>query len=589
MTDQGPPTPRRAHRAYGPDAEPRPLPELDAETRPLRAIVLPETGEPASPVSPSETVILRRLASSPASPAGADDSAAEAIAQDRPVAEPPAVVPSTPVPPPVPVLPDPPSSFAPASGRRFSASSEPLEQGWAAPRRSAISVTSPPMPDEDAAAPAVTSIASRPAAGEAAAPPTRRSRRPAAIVIAAVVVVGLIVGGVVWATGLGSSQTAAPSPEPTVVVPEQLLTATDLGVIADSAWVEDTASTSPTDESPQPLCLPLTVDGLPGMQSSAMRRLTTSSDQAISLVHYLNTFEDEAQANAAYTLRATQAGTCPDAQALVGGGFTVAGLADSASGATLTVQGTPAEYHTLLVSRSGRTINLIDVAASGEPVAPAAVAEAAALALERQCFDGQATCPTTPKVTRGVPAAGTPIGWLVEADLPRITDGAGRWGATDPSTTLTIVGSQCEAVDLVNVTGTQDKGQRTFLLADDPAAHTGFGVDQVTYSFSKRSAATDLADKLTTNLSRCARRTPTAKVTRGPAVKGTGVDDVRIAGATFEVRQRVERTLFYRVAVVTVGNRVVYLLANPDNDFDFTDAEWAAIGVRAGQRVSQIP
>ena len=27
----------------------------------------------------------------------------------------------------------------------------------------------------------------------------------------------------------------------------------------------------------------------------------------------------------------------------------------------------------------------------------------------------------------------------------------------------------------------------------------------------------------------------------------------------------------------------------PDNDFDFTDAEWAAIGVRAGQRVSQIP
>ena len=43
----------------------------------------------------------------------------------------------------------------------------------------------------------------------------------------------------------------------------------------------------------------------------------------------------------------------------------------------------------------------------------------------------------------------------------------------------------------------------------------------------------------------------------------------------------------FRVAVVTAGNRVSYLLANPSKDFDFTDAEWAAIALRAGQRASQ--
>ncbi len=50
---------------------------------------------------------------------------------------------STPVPPPVPVLPDSEAGLAPSAGRRYSASMEPGEVVHAAPRRSAATATSP--------------------------------------------------------------------------------------------------------------------------------------------------------------------------------------------------------------------------------------------------------------------------------------------------------------------------------------------------------------------------------------------------------------------------------------------------------------
>jgi len=43
----------------------------------------------------------------------------------------------------------------------------------------------------------------------------------------------------------------------------------------------------------------------------------------------------------------------------------------------------------------------------------------------------------------------------------------------------------------------------------------------------------------------------------------------------------------FRVAVLSVGTRLVYLLANPSTSFDFSNADWAKVAVRAGERASQ--
>ncbi len=45
--------------------------------------------------------------------------------------------------------------------------------------------------------------------------------------------------------------------------------------------------------------------------------------------------------------------------------------------------------------------------------------------------------------------------------------------------------------------------------------------------------------------------------------------------------------MVFRVAVLSVDTRLVYLLANPSTSFDFSDSDWAKVAVRAGQRASQ--
>lgn len=47
-------------------------------------------------------------------------------------------------------------------------------------------------------------------------------------------------------------------------------------------------------------------------------------------------------------------------------------------------------------------------------------------------------------------------------------------------------------------------------------------------------------------------------------------------------------TASFRSAVVVSGNRLVYLLANPNQTFDFTNETWAGVVSRAGQRLAEF-
>lgn len=396
--------------------------------------------------------------------------------------------------------------------------------------------------------------------------------------------VALLVAGTVWLLTLRS---AAPSGVPTGVKTatalDPLLTTADLGTLAGVTWAESTGSTDA-----RPLCLPETVSGLPNAVRSTARRTTESTDSAISLVQVVDTYAQEAEAVLAYAARVGQAGTCQDAQAWLTGANTVTGLADGAISVRYVVQDQTNLFHTLLVSRTGRAVTLTDLTTTEAAVPALDLANVVARALSRQCGNELGTCPASIGVEAVSPPAGAQAGWLVEVDLPRVTPGAGRWAAIDPATTVSVPGSQCEAVALDSVTGTESAGQRTLLLADDPDAPQGFGVDMVRYTFADEDAAASLAKKLTKNIGKCPDRAPTATVAEGPAIKGTGEAGAKISGSTFLVTQKTETdTVVYRVAVVSVGTKVIYLLGNPTATFDFTDAQWKAVSVRAGQRASQ--
>ncbi len=411
-----------------------------------------------------------------------------------------------------------------------------------------------------------------------------RSSRPALIVIAAVAAVVVVIAGVVWALTLRSTASSGgPSASGTAEAQDPFVTAADLGALGGATWVDPAAG--PSDL--RPLCLPATADGLPEAQRSPSKKITASSSQTDAVVQVIDTYADDATATQAYAARLVQAGTCADTVALITGANTISGLADSAEVVRLTVQEQANQFHSLLISRTGRSVSLIDVTTAAE-VSASDVANVAAAALSRGCGGQLGTCPGSISVATSPPPAGNPFGWLVPADLPRITAGAGRWGATDPKTTLDVVGSLCEAINLKSVAGTQAVGQRTLLLADDSNAPQGFGVDQVVYTFADAGDVSSLAKKLDNNLTGCPDRAPTASIKEGPAVKGTGANETKISGSTYLVTQKTgTNTVVFRVAVLNVDTRLVYLLANPSTSFDFSNSDWVKVALRAGQRASQ--
>jgi len=435
----------------------------------------------------------------------------------------------------------------------------------------------------------VTAAAEVPAGAAAEGPAAAgslkgRSSRPALIVIAAVAAVVVLVAGVVWALTLRSTApSGGPSESGTAVAQDPFLTGADLGTLGGATWVDPSVDAAGL----RPVCLPATADGLPAALRSPSRKVTASSSPTDTVVQALDVYADDATATQAYAARLVQAGTCADTVALITGANTITGLADSAEVVRLTVQEQTDQFHSLLISRTGRSVSLID-ATTATAVTASDLANVAAAALSRGCGGELGTCPGSISVATSVPPAGNPFGWLVPADLPRITPGAGRWGATEPKTTLDVVGSLCEAINLKTVAGTQSVGQRTLLLADDSNAPQGFGVDQVVYTFADAKGVSTLATKLDKNLTGCADRAPTASVKEGPTVKGTGANGAKISGSTYQVTQKTgTNTVVFRVAVLSVGTRLVYLLANPSTSFDFSNADWAKVAVRAGERASQ--
>ncbi len=577
MTDSGPARPRRA-------LAPLPGDDVEAPSAIGRRGLSALPGDAAPEPGDIETQVLRRviLPESPLSPA----SPASPPASGR-------VWTPSPVPPPRPVLPG--SSTLPTSaGRRFSSDS-PAEQPYA-PRRSATSVASPP---EDFFVPASrptgrtrfsadpAPLRAEPGTGDPG-PTAHRSGKRALVVLGGVAAItGLVIGGVSW---LAPKSPAALTPPITTSSPslDPLLGANDLGRLGTTAWV--TVAAAPGGGDGNPVCLPAAAETMPTADRTDRRVLTAENAGVDYVSHVVDSYPDRASAAQGYQQRMLQAGSCADTDALIVRSDTVTGLADHAFVTQIQVQGRTVENHTVLVSQTGRNLSMIDISAT-DPVPPEDVAAVATKPLSRLCGGGQGTCPTTPELVTSIPAAGQNPGWLIEADLPRITPGAGRWAASRPDSKLSIVGSQCEAVTLKKVEGVTASAQRTLLLADDPAAPTVFGVDQVVYTFPDAKTAKDFADKIDDNVGDCSKSVPTATVAKGPSVKGEGAEAIAFSGKSFLVTQQTgtDNSVTYRVGVVRVAERVAYLLANPSTDFDFTDAQWKAILQRTGERVSQMP
>lgn len=409
--------------------------------------------------------------------------------------------------------------------------------------------------------------------------------------VAGVATLALVAFGIwagIRASGLGG--TGSPT-APATLSDTHLISAADLNTARPgTTWVVKDTVASPGGGAPQPVCLLTTSEGLPTATNSLLRTIGADAGGTGALLQRVDTYADVDAATKVFNAKKAQLGGCTRTLAWIVGGAGVTGLADDATIITVDIQNAIAEYHTLLLVRSGTAVSIVDATQVSAALTPEELLGAATAGFTRLCSLTTGTCPATPKAAAAPPPATIDPGWLATNDLPRITAGTGEWGATKVTSDLSVTGSKCENVDLNTPPGVANKNVRTYIMSNDPAA-LGYGVDEVRYGLNDAAAATALAGQLNSNLAGCAARTPTATVQSVPAVEAAGEPGTKFSFATYKVSQKVNdtKTISFRVAIVWSGARVVYLLANPANGYDFADPAWTSVVQRAGERLTQLP
>lgn len=569
----------------------------DGTPRPRRALTPPsaETPDTASPTTPSEPQHGSRFAAQDDAPTTllpATLAAAEPSAQDDlPATEPGSQAPDAPVSPATP----------PTSVWNTSALLETPVPPPAAPQ-----ATAPRQPAAPPVRPATAfSLGSGRRFSAASAftperPPSRggRGRLPATkwlilagiavlAVIALVVTLVLVNRPGTEAPTTGPAPTDSSEPPKVPLIEQSLLTRADLQRLQAGQWRESQTETEITASSPQPQCLGV-VDATPKPAETRLRVYEMTDDAGPQVLQLAQTYPNDAAAKTAMNSFRQELGACDAAATYVRSGFAITKLADESVGLSVAVGGQSSRAeHLVVLTRTGTTVSIFDFATqSPQQLAPALGAISPALA--RLCAEG-GQCPTGAGTAVAPPPPADPQGWMQPSDLPLISTGVGTWARAD-NPPGTINSSQCENMNLASVAGPSSRAAKTYIVDQDPQRPATFGVDQAVFVFPDAGRASAFAGQLRTNIAQCGSRSTTATVTRPVPVNGPG-ESGAVSGAVFRVTQRTSAntTVVYRVAVVNSGRTVTYVLANPSENYDFTDAEWLAVALRAGQRGSQHP
>ncbi|MEA5155497.1 hypothetical protein [Raineyella sp.] len=410
--------------------------------------------------------------------------------------------------------------------------------------------------------------------------------------IALVVVVGVIVTTVLFRARMSGPtatgpQTVTGAP---VLSAAAMLTADDARRLDDkTTWAETLTQTRADSNAPRPNCLTTDAQGVPLPQATMIRNIQGGGDPNTNLLNEAVQFASAQDATTAAAIWTAQLGGCERPVSYLEGGWTVSNVGDSSAGVSAIVQDKTSVHHTVMLSRSGSVITIVDASKPNTTPDGAVVAGLLGTAVGRTCHAAGGACPTDPTASAGIPpkTAANPE-FLATADLPRITAGTGRWGATDPSTSFDFIGSQCEGKDLANVAGPTARKHRAYLLQEDAAAPQTFGVDEYVLTFPDRASADSLVKDISGSIDGCEKAMLTAKVQKTDDLAAPGAGGKDVTGRTWVVTQQVNQTSKqkYRLALAQVDNTVIYLLAPTGDSFDFDNGQWKSIGDRSGVRLS---
>jgi hypothetical protein len=427
--------------------------------------------------------------------------------------------------------------------------------------------------------------------------------------VAAVVVLGLAVGYAVL--GIGTQRTTVPDTPPSSV-PSNVEPSTDpapteaSGALLtdefmlsteqadaldpDRSWEVALTQRGASEDAPIPACFSGDpVEGQPASQQKIIQVLSSSGKKAPSALHEATAYATPEEAIQAFGAVSRALGGCAVVGSYIESGRVVSGLGDQATAIVAQVSdGNDLVRHNVVLSRSGRVLNLLDVTDPDDSLRVTYTARALGEVVAVQCAPAGGDCSGTARVKQGPPPmGGDEPGFLATGDLPPAGPAPTPWSATPidlPKDDFT--GSGCENTNWATVPA-EERSSRIYLLQESGSAY--FGVNEVVLTLENRKAANKLADRIKKNLKSCKDRKLTAEVSKTVTVRSTGARSTDITGYTATVEQKAgSRTTKFRVGVVWTDSKLIYTFANPTKDYDFTNDQWETIATRAGERVTQV-
>ena len=417
--------------------------------------------------------------------------------------------------------------------------------------------------------------------------------------VAAVVVVGLAIGRAVLvgdtpttSPSTGSSATSAPSGvQPAELLNDDaMLNAKDAKrVNSGRTWKVASTQRGTAADSAKAACLGEPVEGQPVSVLTMQRLLSANGKDQLGVLHQADAFTTPDEAGQAFAVAAKTLGGCAEMGAYIQSGWSVTGLGDKAVGLVVVVERDgQTKHHSVVLNRTGRVTNVMDVVRNGDPVEIAKVANALAAPTAVQCRNSGGACPKNVSVKPAPPPLGGDVpGFLAAGDLPPIAQTPSLWVGDvpgDPRPTFT--GSQCENVDWAKSPASA-RTARTYLLDQGP--DPAFGLDEIILTMKSDEAARKFVANLRTTVEKCPKRKLTASVPSPKSISGSGAGGKKVEGWGVTVTQKVSNgSLKYRLGAVAAGPKVVYTFLSPKGKLDLSDEKWRMVAVRAGQRATQV-
>lgn len=383
---------------------------------------------------------------------------------------------------------------------------------------------------------------------------------------------------------------ASPSVSPSVTTPAigetALLSVDDATAINLAAtWAITATSTDPADQRLRAACLSTDSD-LINPTISMQRSLGTTEGNKLAALHQVDVYATPEAAQEVLEGRFTSLAACNEVPARIVSSAIVSGIADVTHQLTVVYENEEAQFHTVLLTRTGSSLGILDVTQLDAPVDALSLATALQRSLREVCaLNG--TCPGSPGAEPVVVPPTKPVGWLVPADLPRLRPGVGRWTMNRPGE-LTGSGMGCEDLTLASEPGPTERAQSTLVLIQDDQAPEGFGLDEMRFTFDDDATASAFAEKLGNNLAACQDRVFGTTVLEHPPVTSVGAEGVPVSARSFTVERETEaEAVHYQLALTVSANRVTYMLATVSADYQFNETQLAEVSKRLGERATQ--